>query len=219
MKLIAFGDSFVEGLIKEPKENSTKDRKSINFATQLVERHSMFDSVVNFGKRGSSNHSICFRVQQYIEQHSLDDSFLLIVLSSPHRKQEYNYINDDFVGVEYDTVTPDHLAYQKLMLQGIEYTLKKRCAKFLFVNSFYHDYDNILGSHDLEHWLNNAYQFNTLFDIITGDYCKSAQKPFVEDHSTTDISCNEYISACKHPSAKGHCLIADTLAPEIKKFI
>ena len=36
MKLVVFGDSFVEGLIKEPVLNSTEERKDISFVNQLT---------------------------------------------------------------------------------------------------------------------------------------------------------------------------------------
>lgn len=220
MRIAAFGDSFVEGLIKDPNENRVAERQEINFVTQIVKRHGLFSDVQNFGKRGASNHAICFRALQYIERKPCNDTFILVVLTSPYRYQTYNPDKDEFIVSNDRITTQDHFAYQRLMIKGLEAKLSERNIPYMILNGFFVDTDNVLGTTELNGFLNSDKPNNTLFDILLGSYCDSnSPNRSSGGHAVADVSGNHLISGCMHPSVSGHQVIADVIAKEIKKII
>lgn len=217
MKLIAFGDSFVEGLIKEPKENSFHERARINFVTQIVSLDNVFTSFENYGERGSGNESIAYKVQNRIKKPT-KNCFFLVCWTSPYRIGRFDDQNDRYetVGLTSNSINKNYEFETKMFMFGISNLLKLNNIPYAFVNSFSpQSYENI-------NYINHNYKRNTLFDIIAERYGNSSEPADYEtkiNHSEFDIPSNKFIAPCKHPTAKGHKLIAKTLDKHLKKYI
>ena len=95
LNLVAFGDSFVEGYIKLPKENTKKDRKNINFVTKLCTLDNPFIKCENYGIHGASNEKIAYRVYKRCKR-SVKNCFFLICWTHPDRVSYYHEGNDEY---------------------------------------------------------------------------------------------------------------------------
>lgn len=96
MKLVAFGDSFVEGLIKEPIENHPAERRQINFVTQLEILNPNFDTKDNHGLRGNANQKIAYDAYKHIRDSRPEPCFYLIAFSGRDRLSHYYPDTDEY---------------------------------------------------------------------------------------------------------------------------
>lgn len=234
-RLWTFGDSFSEGLIKLPSENSVEDRDRICFPTQIVKRSKHFDLCNNLSQRGASNEIIFYRVQKLLDVFTSND-FVLIVLSHSARTAKYNYTMDEYVRVtdEFEhTINKRQPIWQTdMMLFWIANQLKNRGIRYMIVSGFevYSVYSKISYSQlrDLR-FINPEFTNNTLFDILLGDFCTQKSEKmnaFVmdpRDNRTApriwDYPDNKYIAECNHPSEEGHILIADKLIECLQEYL
>jgi len=244
MKLVAFGDSFVEGTIKLPTENSHTERQQINFVRQLSNQSALFDSIENFAVSGAGNKMIAndvYNFLQHTEKSKLKDCFLLICWTTPYRQDVYcNDLERYFPANKLSK----HENYDFLTAQLITGTYKL-CklydVKFLMTNSFaFVQRHNPVLNHQYIRQLSNYIHAdkpnNTLFDIILERYCTDDNEYKVQDVEklyTTNLTrifrtiisqtpkdkLSKYVTPCYHPSEEGHQLIAETLLPIIKNYI
>lgn len=225
--LWAFGDSFTEGFIKYPFENSPEERESICYPTQIVKRSKLFDSCNNLAERGSNNEMILYQVQKNLDNFHQQD-FVLITLSHCLRAAKYNFSMDEYVRVDDEK---EHLIAKRqpvwqtdMMLLWIHKQLSTRNIRHLFVSGFepYSIYSDIYYTDLLKmNFINARFENNTLFDILLGDFCtvasKKAKHASIDPRNTRisprrwEYGDNKYITDCNHPSAEGHILIADKL--------
>jgi hypothetical protein len=225
MKLIAFGDSFVEGLIKEPTENSIEDRANINFVTQLVSLDNSFTSFENYGERGSSNVRIAHRVWKRLQKDT-SKCFFLVCWSSPYRYGTYEKNVDDYRSVDLrkEKVTNKHETFETdIFISSIKSLLDYYQVPYLQTNSFA-PIDNKLPTefYTSANYLCAEHKRNTLFDIIANRFLKNEnldEKEYYQNHDFFDVPRSNLIADCKHPTAIGHKEIAKTLNPYIKKII
>lgn len=228
MKLVAFGDSFVEGLIKDPHENPISEREEINFVNQIYVNSGIFDSVENYGQRGVGNEYIAHTVYKYIKTHDITDCFFLVVWSGLDRAAYYHPKKDRYVDTfrrKNEQIQRDPVFQITTMMLALDNIFKQRQVPYLFSNSFFpiKDYDEI-NSLEIVNYTEGGYRNNSLFDIITENFkTKSKVKKIKKvnkwfNHDDIEVS-NKYIAACKHPSAEGHKKIAKTLTPYIQDAI
>jgi hypothetical protein len=215
MKLIAFGDSFVEGLIKEPIENSVEDRAKINFVTQLASLNNSFTSFENYGERGSGNESIAYKVQKRLDQPT-DNCFFLVCWTTPFRVGKYKKEFDRYETVLTSNIVNKNFVFEtKMLMFGISHLLKLNNIPYAFINSFSPE------SYDGINYINSNYKRNTLFDIIAERYGNTSTPTDHEtkvNHSFFDVPNSKFIAPCKHPTAIGHRLIAKTLDKYLKEY-
>jgi len=233
--LWAFGDSFSEGYIKYPAENTPTEREEICYPNQIVERSQLFDICNNLSEKGSNNEMILYQVQKNIDNFHQQD-FVLITLTHCLRAAKYNFAMDEYLKVtseiEHDYAKRHPVWQTDMMLCWITKELRERNIRYMIVSGFepYSVYSKISYSQlrDLC-FINPEFMNNTLFDILLGDYCtkQSAKLDLLEidprstriSPRTWDYSGNKYITECNHPSAAGHILIADTLIPCLKEYL
>jgi len=222
MKLLAFGDSFVEGLVKEPSENTPKERDEICFARKIVNKSKYITSYENFGKRGSGNLSISHNVYKYVQNNDCKNSFFLICWSGLDRYEEYYKETNQYQNTDYKKQKHDPLFQTNILASGIHNYLKNRKISHLFTSSFtpfyqFHD-KNIMSE---KYIIGDATKANSLFDIISNRF-NSNTKPFGEylaSHAQFNVPKSKFIAGCLHPTDKGHTKIAETLVPYIDNFI
>ena len=235
--LWAFGDSFVDGLIKivdgKDIRNDISERREISFVNQIVERHSFFKRSWNFGAPGMGNEYIGYALQRELNKIQPQD-FVLFVMSHSTRAAIFRFDRDTYMQctAEQHAVARRHPVFQSDMVIAYAHTeLKRRNIPHMIMNSFdtYSQYSSlpfdVLKSYN---YYKPEYEDNTLFDIILnrGNFCtKLGSKYDVMDLDPRNnrtvpykfvYSDNEYISECNHPSPLGHKLIADTLMPIIE---
>ena len=126
MKLISFGDSFVEGLIKEPEENSIEERDQICFTRKIYENSEIFDSYVNYGTRGSGNESIIYNAYKHMNKFGNDNSFYLICLSGLERCGWYNLDRDAYDISNQKGVDFEPFFQTQMLMTGIHNMLKNK---------------------------------------------------------------------------------------------
>lgn len=244
-RLVAFGDSFVEGLIKdtshplvenEKKGNPTWHRHEINFATLIANDFDL--EIKNYARRGQGNNYIASRVWDHFRQEDVSQDILLIVWSGFHRpipyftcEQEY-WGNHNMYGHKY---TMDEIS-----IFGVMQLCKMAKVPYLMSNSFVdwhalendedtmkakniHNVETLFCSQkwfEPENYIEWGQSNNTLIDICAGTW--NHKNPIVmrspiREHSQMKIKNNDAIASCWHPNEKGHRLIADTLKPYIEK--
>lgn len=223
MKLVAFGDSFVEGLIKQPQENSVKERDAICFTRRLVETSELFDSYTNYGTRGTGNESIFYNVYKHASHHNNDDDFYLICLSGLERIGIYNKDLDCYGIANYNINIPFEPFFQTQMLMtGVHYYLKNKNIPHLFTSSFTPFY-MFYNKHTIseEYIIGDIDKSNSLFDIIAHRFNKNTVHfgDYRTSHVDFNVPKSKYIAHCLHPSMKGHKLIATTLLPYIEDHL
>lgn len=90
MKLVTFGDSWVWG--DELGDNSNQYRNTHNIGG-LVNKDYTFSDYINYAQPGMSNTYIMTQILHYLNSDRYDkDDFLMIGLTSPNRRMEYNNI-------------------------------------------------------------------------------------------------------------------------------
>jgi len=232
--LWTFGDSFTEGFIKLPKENSPDERESICYPTQIVKRSKLFDSCNNLAERGSNNEMILYQVQKNLDNFHQQD-FVIIALSHSTRASKYNSTMDEYVRVvneEEHTIAKRSPVWQTdMMICWIHNQLRQRNIRHLFISAFepYSVYSNIYYTELLSMgFINARFVNNTLLDILLSDYCTQESKKIkftaIDPRDTRigrtwDYSHNKYITECNHPSPEGHTLIADTLIECLQEYL
>lgn len=186
MILKAFGDSFVEGLIKEPVENTMDNRMEINFATQLGKINSRITSVENYGLRGNANQKIAYDAYKHIRDTKDRSSFYIIVFSGSNRPAHY-YPDTD----EYHCSTEELLAkeqpqfMQEAMISLLHNVLKQKRIPHLFCTSF-ETYNSTMIEYER-------------FPFVTKTLAEMAHD----------------LTPCLHPTKKGHINIANYLSHRV----
>ena len=217
MKLVVFGDSFVEGLIKEPVVNSVEERKKISFVNQLTHLDNPFSDSKNMGVRGANNRLIAHTIWKEVQQGNLKNVFYLVCWSSPYRgfgipSKFAPYSNYPDVNFETD-----------VLILSVKSLLESLNIPFLQTNSFA-PLDNKLpiDIYKSANYLAAEYKRNTLFDIIADRFLKDEglnKKEYYQNHDIFDAPKSDFIAECKHPSSLGHKKIAETLNLYIKNYI
>ena len=223
MKLIVVGDSFVEGLIKLPNENTFENRKKINFATKLGDLLNM--EVINLGQRGAGSHYISHSIVSYIQNNPNDEYFVLVVWSGAGRCWNYDVVERKYSP---DTIrksecyeTYDELMFlNHMFVRGVHDFLKSKNIPHLMTNS-YEDFKHIsdlgLSIDDmLPYWIEWTSDSNTLYNIISENFLNPTDGLFGHIDEFKSPPNSKYITECYHPSDDGHTLIAKTLIPYIK---
>jgi len=221
MKLISFGDSFVEGLIKDPYENSVEERDKICFTRKLVKRSKYLDSYKNFGLRGIGNLAISYKVYKYVENYDYKNSFLLVCWSGLDRESVYCEKRDEYEIFQGER-TQQPIFQTNILASGIHNYLKSKQIPHLFTSSFtpfylFHNKDTI----PQKYIIGNINKANSLFDIIGKRFNKkiAPNGNYTTSHADFNVPKTDLIAGCLHPTGKGHSLIASTLALYIDNFI
>ena len=225
MKLVSFGDSFVEGLIKKPIENSIEERKIINFVSQLLNLDNPFSTVENFGARGSSNASIAHRVWKRAQEDTRD-CFFLICWSSPYRYGHYDKHVDNYrtLDLRKEIINEKDQQFETdSFIFFIKSLLESYNIPYAQTNSF----ATLENRLPVQHYINANYicadqKRHTLFDIIANRFNSNLDltaNDFESNHDMFDVPASDLIALCKHPTDQGHKKIAETLSPFLKKII
>lgn len=221
-KIVAFGDSFVQGLIKEPYEITPEEMKRINFVTKLGELNNI--SVENYGYRGNGQNSIAYDVVNYLGTNKPSrDVLFLVVWSGYARKMHFSentlrytgFSNTDSREIEGKYYIVDYKYINTINIRGTYNLLKQIKQPFLMLNSFINLFDiedlNLKGLED--RWIKE-----TLFEMCIGE--KKLPEDYYANHNHTLYYKTNHpnLAQCMHPSEKGHKVIAEKLQNYIEMY-
>lgn len=221
-KIVAFGDSFVQGLIKEPHEISSEEMKRINFITRLGEINNI--PVENFGWRGHGQTSIAYDVVDYLENNKPSkDILFLVVWSGYARKMHFSKDTLRYTGFSNTDSRELENAYHKVDLNFMNtinirgtYSLLKQIEQpFVMLNSFINLFDiedlNLKGLED--RWIKE-----TLFEMCIGEKRLPENYHVNHNHHLYYKTNHPNLAQCMHPSEKGHKVIAEKLQNYIEMY-
>lgn len=229
-KIVGFGDSFVQGLIKEPIMLSQKEMEEINFITQIGKKLNI--KYENYGVRAYSQNSIAFEVIKYLELNKPStDTLFLIFWSGFERINFYSNISKRYDSRDVEVKNGGHsgnatdfmdLIYlNNINIRGIHSLLTSINQPFLMSNSFMRlqdvEYINFKGIES--NWIEE-----TLFEMCVGDGKTPADfemnKKLLKglNHTSPEYFETNHpnLSGCNHPSIEGHKVIADKLIDYIQ---
>lgn len=215
-KIVAFGDSFVQGQIKLPHVISQEEMKRINFVTRLGEYFNI--PVENYGLRGFGQNAIAFDVIQFFRNNNFDKEVLLLVSWSGYSRAlsfspEHNRYKD---WSRQNLSSEDDFAYiNNINIRGIHSLLTDNKQPFLMLSSFLNMFDvqeiNLNGIES--NWIEE-----TLFEMCTGERKSTPDFRINHDNKNFYSSTHPNLSECMHPSEEGHKVIANKLANYIKEL-
>ncbi len=215
-KIIAFGDSFVQGQIKLPYENTVEEMARINFVTKLGERFNI--PVLNYGFRGNAQNGIAFDVYTHIKKYGFDRSALyLVVWSGYSRKQAFNLEQNNYKNwkEQSNTSNVDLNYLNNINIRGTYSLLEDNKQPFLMLSSFLNMFDvqeiNLNGIES--NWIEE-----TLFEMCTGERKSIPDFRINHDNKNFYSSTHPNLSECMHPSEEGHKVITNKLANYIKQL-
>lgn len=218
-RIVAFGDSFTYGLIKIPLQRiiHTEERIQIkSYGEYIAESFNLeFD---NKGICGAGNPTIANVIYNYEFK---PGDFALISWSGINRPFKWNPKTKK-VDCNTKTNLEESVYMGEVSVRFIQNFLEDYKIPFLMISAF-QDYRTLkVGKFNNfnDNWIEPSKSNNTLFDIIALTWLDKDPAKYNEltNHTDFDVS-NEFIAPCKHPSEKGHKLIAATLEPYIKKAI
>lgn len=200
--LWAFGDSFVYG--EDVKVNET-------FTHYIAQQLGL--SPINLGRPGASNTFIAENVCRQKVYYAKDD-FILIVLTTPHRNEythSYNKLRE-FTESGLYTISSMSRYIKKIedTLEGFNYIITQA-----FNPVFGYDYkiDPPIEPKNFVEW---GKPNNTIVDMLSYNWLEDNKHHLFIDESEAlfefkDTFRLNFAKNFKHPSAKGHRLVADKL--------
>lgn len=213
-KLVVFGDSFVQGAIRLPVQNSLSIQRKINFVTQISKLYAV--EAENLGKTGNSNINIAQDVFKYVRTNDVKDVAILVVWSNylrPYRP----FLEDGQLKTE------NYMFLTEQAYLAVENILTQLEIPFLFTNSFFNHRETdkkwLLDKVSFKNWIEGDKQCNTLYDILIDSWDKGFGYKKKESLARKLNVENQFLSPCKHPSEKGHIKIAQTIFPYLKEVI
>ena len=225
MKLLAFGDSFTYGLVKEPYRLSEKDSKQQSFVKNLEKNISVFKKSNNFAECGASNLQIASTVYREIKKQKDKNCFVFVGWTTftrnahwmnkfeQYRTYDGNKHQDNIEKLYFDT---------EYSVLSVENLLTKLDIPFCMIQAFHDHADEdflIDKTYQIKNWINWSRPNNTLFDICAERYL--SDKHYDDSkiyHAHRDFK-NQFIAECRHPSEQGHIKIAKVLQPYIENII
>jgi len=220
-RLVVFGDSFIDGLIKDPDRNPPEEREQIRFTTHLSKLLNI--EIINEGFSGGMGlNGLTWKIWDWVNNNTLENTYILVFWSGPGRYHTYDPVNNRYK-INHEEMSKYHIDFEnEINIRAILNLLKDK-VPLLMSNSFF-DFKYLSMSSSFkddvkDYWIEPDAYNNTLMDIICKRFLDNnpIEKWWLE-HSASEVN-NEYIAPCKHPSALGHKLIANTLLPYLENFI
>lgn len=222
-KIVAFGDSFVQGLIKEPISLTEKEMREINFITKIGKKLNI--EYENYGVRAYAQNSIAFEVIRYLQSNKPSkDTLFLIFWTGFGRINYYSDVHKRYEPIEVEVKSDIHsfgsstdfmnLIYSNnINIRGIHSLLTSINQPFLMSNSFLRlqdiEYINFQGIES--NWITE-----TLFEMCVGSMETPSDYMINHDDGRFYVKIHPNIAGCGHPSIEGHKVIADKLIDYIQ---
>jgi len=220
MRIVAFGDSFTNGLIKLPKRYTQEESHQNSFVNKMFQSSKIFTDYSNLADNGCGNRQIASKIYKcLLEKKISKNDFVFIGWSSLTRTalwdNEYYKTPDnnvvDYKQLIYDTESSILSTHMILKLQGIRHCM---------IQAF-HDYSSqtdikylLEKNINFPCWINFQKNNNTLMDICMLRYLSEAKfKDIKNHHKEKYVQHTKYLAECYHPNDAGHRLIAETLRP------
>ena len=223
MKLIVFGDSFVEGLLKNPTRSTPEEGHKISFAARLGEM--LGREVVNLSMTGSSNDGVAYNVYKWLRDRTDTDEevFVLVVWSSLYRIMTYNKSLDRMDYANDNAITREFYFTNEMFIAATHALLKSKNINHLMTQSFLNHlgfkYPHVTSQQDtMPFYIEWGALHNTLYDIIDNKWLATDAWVPIQNHHDT-IHTSDLIAECQHPTPLGHIKIAETLLPYIERKI
>lgn len=226
-KLIAFGDSFVEGTYyTNGVLNSPTSRQRTNFVTHLAK---LLDyDVVNLGRHANSNIGIFWDIKNYLEKNDTQDNEIYLVCwtgilrtskwdNSTKRLENDKYYYDE---VKHDYNRENFISYS--FIESAYNLLTKYNKKFYFTSSFL-DYKStwvseLITNKIINCWIDYYLPNNTLYDLVALKYGKpNVNRSWHLNHRQYTEDTPFLNKECHHPNKKGHIIIAGFLFKRLKQ--
>lgn len=137
MKLVAFGDSFVEGLIKEPVENTPEERSEISFVNRIKDYSKFITTSQNMGLRGNANQKIAYDCYSWLKLCTENNIFVVVAFSGLDRQAHYYRDTDAYHCCE-TNLHADEQGYfiKDALVLLLHEVMKQKNIPHLFVESF-----------------------------------------------------------------------------------
>ena len=225
MRIVAFGDSFTNGLIKLPRRFTREESHENSFVNKIYCNSSMFDEYLNLADNGCGNRQIASKIYKTLLAGDINENdFVFIGWSSLTRNADWN---DDY----YNVPNNRNIDYKKLIydtessILSTHMLLKIKKIKHCMIQAF-HDYSNQTDIDFLLHkdlnlpcWINFQKRNNTLMDICMLRYLSNENFEDVKNHHKEKyVNHTKYLAECYHPNKNGHLLIAETLRPMMEIY-
>lgn len=229
--LIFFGDSFVEGTIKQENDlpNTKEEQKRIRFSTHVantIETDGIKHPATfceNKARAGNSNEGILYSIIDHLdhaEGNYVDPktTFVFVAWTSIIRFGKYDeptkavatYVKDErdfhYIDVCLKSYSSVVAAYQILKSRGYNFLFSSSFTDFsqhLFFNKY-------LSKDIMDIWWNYGKKDNNLYDMITQNKFPFTKRLTVNEHKFYSSN-HPNVSNCYHPNEKGHKLIAKNL--------
>lgn len=227
MKLVTFGCSFTEGIVRDAKEAALNNGIEVVRKTwgQRIADNLGID-FENKGRFASGNMQIGNKVYNYDFE---PDDIAIIAWSGPVRnyiwhddEKVYGTLWVDKRDCDCGTHINENLYLTEVMLRFVNDYLTAKNIRFLMTSAFV-DYKQCfqlekIKDWDRLNWIEPHTVNNTLYDIVSDTWLNTAIKIDQNIHKRYSTR-NEYIAECYHPSNLGHILIGDTLTPYVKELV
>lgn len=216
-RIVAFGDSFTYGLVKLPveREKFLEERRQVTSFGEYI-ASGLRKKFENTGICGAGNPTIANTVYNFEFK---PGDFALISWSAVNRPFKWNRSKRsvDWQATSYDQY--ENIYMSEVSIRFIENYLQDYGVPYIMISAFqdYKTFDSGKFNNFSENWIEPTKFNNTLFDIVALRWLNS--KSIKYKPNTTNLSfdvSNEFIAPCKHPSEKGHKLIAKTLTPYVR---
>jgi len=249
MKLVVFGDSWVEGYRLYPK-HAVNNLNICHYISEFIPEI----NVENIGFRGNSNASIASSVLEYVQNNDTKDCVFLVSFTEWNRhslveddnqiKPEYKIVNFRSGSVE-ESISKElkrriTLEFHRYNYQSAYYSVLGICQSMgipvRFTNSIcdqqlhshvYDSYENRFVRLPFvsmkKYWIEPDTNYNTMYDILTGDWLDQRDNVSYlmrrEKYNKERKHSERYFTRCIHPTAEGSRLIAKTLCPYIEQML
>lgn len=236
MKLVAFGDSFVQGFAKGLDRDQSLEQSFVN---RLRDHIDCFTGYDNRAVPGASNTQIAYDIYQWTKQQDIRDCFVFVGWTTfiresywemesykrkdaPYdrtpfswfKKHSIRYINEDIRKQIFDTERNIFSTSKILEILGIPHCMIQSFDDHTMMSS------SVIGKKNFNSWIHWGEKNNTLMDICCERYLSSDNhSDYGMNHKEFKVK-NRYLTdECLHPNEQGHRLIAETLSKEIEKYL
>ena len=226
-RLVTFGCSFTEGVIRTPEYNY--GAVDTTWGKRIADNLNW--EYLNLGLHASGNVEIA---KQVWDHDILPNDVLVICWSGLGRGFNWNCQTKNFrspsceVTESFFPARPidaeAFLFFSETMIRATAQKLQEQGVKFLMTSAFHsigrYPFTDSIKTERIN-WIEADYESNTLWDIMQENWLKESEAIGLGELSPDAKAKidSKYIAACGHPSELGHLLIGDTFTPYVKQLV
>ena len=225
-RLVTFGCSFTQGVIRTPEFNGLVDT---TWGQRIA--NNLGWGFLNLSRTASGN----VEIAKQIWDHDIQPDDILVIcwsglarpfhwdtrtksFRSPHNDYTESFFPEGAIGFE------AFLFFSETMIRATAQKLQEQGVKFLMTAAFHsigrYPFTDTIQTEKIN-WIEPEYESNTLWDIIQENWLKESEAISLSELNAEDKAKlnTKYMASCGHPSQLGHMLIGDTLTPYVKNLV